>query len=194
MGCEGLEDGGLDRGRRFNALESRREEVELAESRTMEQIGLTAEVAKPCRGLGTDDGDPDELNRCRELLVACVETSLLEMLTDSGQFGGEVTEGVGRVNVFDDQIETVKGVEADFRQAENLDIGFEIPPGGFLELGCDRLCLFRQMTPFAWARMSPRSLRSVRVRYRWPFLPRSSLISARTQTAVGNPSSMTPFT
>ena len=51
--------------------------------------------------------------------------------------------------------------------------------------------LFFQMTPFTWARMSPRSFRSVRVRYRWPFLPRSSQISARTQTALGNPSLMT---
>ena len=101
--------------------------VEVAESRTLEQIGFPAEVAQTRRGLGADDGDPDEFDRCRELLVPVVETGLLELLPDSGEFGGEITEGIGRVNVLDDQIETVEGVEPDPGQAEDLDVGFGAP-------------------------------------------------------------------
>ena len=36
----------------------------------LEPVGFTAEVAKTRRGLGADNGDPDELHWCRELLVA----------------------------------------------------------------------------------------------------------------------------
>jgi len=87
----------------------------------LEPVGFTAEVAEPSRGLGADHGDPDEFNRCWELLVALVKPGLLKLLPDPGEFGSEVTEGVRRVHVLDDQIETIKGIEADFRQAENLD-------------------------------------------------------------------------
>ena len=115
--------------------------MELAQYRSLEPVGFTAEVAKTRRGLGADHGDPDEFNRCWELLVAGVETSLLELLPDPGEFGGEVTEGVRRVHVLDDQIQAIERVEADFRQAEDLDVGFESLAGGFLELGGDALVL-----------------------------------------------------
>src|SRR5208337_5410013 len=99
--------------------------MELAQCRSLEPVGFTAEVSESSRGLGADHGDPDEFNRGWELLVAIVETSLLELLPDPGEFGGKITEGVRRVHVLDDQIETIKGIEADFRQAENLDVGPE---------------------------------------------------------------------
>ncbi len=105
----------------------------------MEQIGLTLEVSEPGRGLGTNDGDPDEFNRCRQSLVASVDAAFLQVLPDPCQFGGEVTERVGWVNVLDDQIQPVEWVEAGFCQAENLDVALENPSGGSLELGCDRI-------------------------------------------------------
>ena len=68
--------------------------VEVAEPSILEQIGFTPEVAKTRRGLGTDHDDPDEFNRCWELLVAIVEPCRQELLPDPGKFGGEVTERV----------------------------------------------------------------------------------------------------
>ena len=68
--------------------------MELAQYRSLEPVGFTAKVTEPSRGLWADHGDPDEINWCWELLVAIVETSLLELLPDPGEFGGEVTEGV----------------------------------------------------------------------------------------------------
>jgi hypothetical protein len=35
---------------------------------------------------------------------------------------------------------SIEQVEVDRRQAENLDVAFENPSSGFLELGCDGLC------------------------------------------------------
>ena len=74
------------------------------------------------------------------MLVSGVETSLLELLPDSCKFGGEVTEGVRRVHVLDDQIQAIERVKSDFCQAENLDVGLEPLSGGSLELGGDGLC------------------------------------------------------
>jgi hypothetical protein len=145
-------------------LERRREEVEFTQFRIMKQISFTAEVSEPSRGLGTDDGDPDEFNGCRKLFVAPIETSLLELFPDPSELGGEITEGVRRIDVFDDQIETVEGIKADFRQAENLDVGFIPSPVASWNLAVIASALFRPMTPFTWARISPRSLRPVRVR------------------------------
>src|SRR5271166_2412822 len=114
--------------------------MELAQYRSLEPVGFTAEVAKTCRGLRANHGDPDEFNWCRELLVAGIKPSLLEVLPDPGEFGGKVTEGVRRVHAFDDQVQAIEGIEPDFRQAEDLDIGFESLAGGSLELGGDGLC------------------------------------------------------
>jgi hypothetical protein len=108
--------------------------------RSLEPIGFTAEISKPGRGLGTDDVDPDEFYRFRKLFVAPIETSLLQMLTDSGKFGGEITHGEGRVNVFDYQIQAVERIEAYFRHAENLHVGFYSVTGCLPEPACDRLC------------------------------------------------------
>jgi hypothetical protein len=119
-------------------LEGRREEVKFTQFRRTEQIGFTAKISKASRGLGTDDGDSNEFKPCRKLLVAPIETGLLEFFPDPGQFGSEITEGIGRVNVFNDEIETVEGIEANFRQAENLDVGFYSVACRLLELGCDR--------------------------------------------------------
>ena len=113
--------------------------MEFAQYRSLEPVGFPAEVAKTRRGLGADHGDPDELDGGWEPLVAGVEPGLLEMLPDPCQLGGEVTEGVGRVNVLDDQIETVERIEADPCQAEDLDVGLQPLAGGFLELGGDAL-------------------------------------------------------
>jgi hypothetical protein len=121
-------------------LESRSEEVEFAQYRSVEQISFTAKVSETSRGLGTDHGDPDKFNRCGELLVAGLETSLLELFPDPGEFGGEIAEGIGGVNVLDDQIQAIERVEADFGQAENLDVGFYSVAGRLPELGGDCLC------------------------------------------------------
>ena len=125
VGGEGLVDGGADRGRGVEPLEGRPEEEEVAEPGVLEPVGLPAEVAQARRGLGADDGDPDELDRGGEALVPVVEAVPDEPLPDAGQLGGEVAQGVGRVHVLDDQVEAVEGVEPDPGQAEDLDVGLE---------------------------------------------------------------------
>ena len=49
-----------------------RKRRELAEPRPLEPVGFPLEVAQPRRGLGADDGDPDEIDRCRKSLVPVV--------------------------------------------------------------------------------------------------------------------------
>ena len=96
VGGEGLVDGGADRGRGVHALEGRPEVEELAEPGVVEPIGLTPEVAQARRGLGADDGDPDELVGRWEAPVPLVEAILDQPLPDAGQLGGEVAEGVAK--------------------------------------------------------------------------------------------------
>jgi hypothetical protein len=79
------------------------------------------------------------------LFVAPLETILLNVLSNPGQFGGEVTEGVGRVNILDDQIETVEGSKRTLARQRILMPVLRAPPGGSLELGSDRLRISSRM-------------------------------------------------
>ena len=140
VGSQGILDGGADGGRGIKPLEGRPEELELAQFRSLEPVGLPLEVPQTCRVLGADDGDTDEIERCWEPLVAVEEPCRNELLPDASHLGSEVTESERRVYVLDDEVEAVEHIEPDFGEAEDLDVGPEPFAGDLLELGGDGLC------------------------------------------------------
>ena len=164
VGGECLVDGDAERRRGVHALEGRPEVEEFAEPGVLEPVGLPAEVAQARRGLGADDGDPDELLRGGEALVPLVEPFVDEPLPDAGQLRGEVAEGIGRVHVLDDQVEAIEGIESDPRQAEDLDVLLEALARRRSNFAVMFSAWSRQMIPLHWESTSPRSSRSASIR------------------------------